>query len=168
MDTSSFRFLLAQRLDAPVSSTNAWVIGELGDSSIPVWSAVNVAGIRLHEINPSIGQSNDTESRSNIHQEVVNAGSEIVRLKGFSASGIALSCVDIASVILGTGSDVKTVSTFVKGLYGINKEVFLSLPCVLDRNGISSIVNIKLSDSERKKLHASVNILDEIQKGISF
>ena len=144
------------------------IIGELGDSSIPVWSGVNIAGIKLQEINPAIGQSNDSENWSDVHHEVFNAGSEMIRLKDFSSSGIALSCADLASNILGSGSEVKTVSTFVKGLYGVNKEVFLSLPCVLGRNGIQSVVNIKLSDLERKKLHASVNILDEIQKGISF
>lgn len=168
LDSSRFRSLLAQKFGAPVPDTDGWIIGEHGKSCIPVWSGINIAGIKLHEVLPTIGQSNDSENLSKLHEEVVNTASEVNRLKGYSSWGIGLSCADIARVILGTSSEVKTVSTMVKGLYGINKEAFLSLPCVLSRDGISSIVNIKLSESERSKIHSSANLMDEIQKGVSF
>lgn len=79
-----------------------------------------------------------------------------------------MSCADLASAIFRNTHAVKAVSTLVKGIHGIDKEVFLSLPCVLNSNGVTSIVKQKLSEDEIAKLQASANLMDEVQRGISF
>lgn len=168
LDSSRFRFLLAQRLNVASTSMHGWIIGEHGDSSVPVWSGVNIAGIRLREINPSAGLEGDTENWTECHKEVVSAAYEVIKLKGYTSWAIGLSCADLASAIFGNSNAVKAVSTLVKGIHGIDKEVFLSLPCVLNSNGITSIVKQKLSEDELKKLHASASLMDEVQKGIKF
>lgn len=89
-------------------------------------------------------------------------------MKGYTSWAIALGCADIAYAIINSTNEIKTVSTIAKGLYGISKEVFMSLPCTLNINGISNVVNIKLDADEQKKLRSSANLMDEIQKGISF
>jgi L-lactate dehydrogenase len=168
LDSSRFRFLLAQRLNIAPTSMHGWIIGEHGDSSVPVWSGVNIAGIRLREINPSAGLEGDQENWSECHKEVVNAAYEVIKLKGYTSWAIGLSCADLASAIFRNTNAVKAVSTLVKGIHGIDKEVFLSLPCVLNSNGVTSIVKQKLSPDELAKLQASANLMDEVQKGISF
>ena len=168
LDSSRFRFLLAQRLNIAPTSMHGWIIGEHGDSSVPVWSGVNIASIRLREINPSAGLEEDQENWSECHKEVVNAAHEVIKLKGYTSWAIGLSCADLASAIFRNTNAVKAVSTLVKGIHGIDKEVFLSLPCVLNGNGVTSIVKQKLSPDEVIKLQASANLMDEVQRGISF
>ncbi|CAO1321372.1 unnamed protein product [Diamesa serratosioi] len=168
LDSSRFRFLLAQRLGVAPTSMHGWIIGEHGDSSVPVWSGVNIAGIRLREINPSAGREDDSENWAECHKEVVSAAYEVIKLKGYTSWAIGLSCADIASSIFRNTNAVKAVSTLVKGIHGIDKEVFLSLPCVLNSNGISSIVKQKLCEKELAQLQASADLMDQVQKGINF
>lgn len=167
LDTSRFRMSLANKFGVSPSTLGGWIIGEHGESSIPVWSTVNIAGVKLQELKPSIEIIKDS-NLSKVHEDVSKADFQVFQLKGYTSWGIGLALADLASSILNSSNDVKTVSTMVKGLYGITKEVFLSVPCKLNSAGIESIVNIKLSDEERKNLHASANVIDEIQKGISF
>lgn len=147
---------------------HGWIIGEHGDSSVPVWSGVNIAGIRLREINPSAGLESDAEKWDECHKEVVSAAYEVIKLKGYTSWAIGLSCADLAHAIFTNSNAVKAVSTLVKGIHGIDKEVFLSLPCVLNSNGVVSIVKQKLSPDELAKLNASADLMDEVQKGITF
>lgn len=168
VDTARFRYLLAQRFGVSINSVHGWIIGEHGDSSVAVWSGVNIAGASLCEINPKAGIENDPENWDEVHKKVINAGSEVIKLKGYTSWAIALSCGDLASSILKCSNDVRTASTLVKGLYGINSEVFLSLPCMLNCNGVASIINIKLTDEEKRKLLSAANLMDEIQKSINF
>lgn len=168
VDTSRFRYLLAQRFGVAITSMHGWIIGEHGDTSVPVWSGVNVAGVRLQDINPLAGLNGDPENWAEVHQKVISAGSEVIQLKGYTSWAIGLSCADLAGCLLRCSNDVRAVSTMVKGLFGINSEVFLSLPCMLNCNGITNIVNIKLNEDEKKKLRESANLMDETQKSINF
>ncbi|CAG9800289.1 unnamed protein product [Chironomus riparius] len=169
LDSSRFRFNLAQRLKVAPTSMHGWIIGEHGDSSVPVWSGVNIAGIRLREINPNAGfDEADQENWNQCHKDVVSAAYEVIKLKGYTSWAIGLSCADIASSLLRNTNSVKAVSTLVKGIHGIDKDVFLSLPCVLNSHGVVSIVKQKLSDDEVAKLQASANLMDEVQRGIIF
>lgn len=150
------------------ASVQGWIIGEHGESSVAVWSGVNIAGIKLRDINKSAGLEGDSENWSQVYEEVTKIAAEVTKLKGFTSWAIALSCADIASAIINSTNEIKTVSTIAKGLYGITKEVFMSLPCTLNSNGISNVVNIKLDADDKKQLRQSANLMDEIQKGISF
>lgn len=67
LDSSRFRFLISQRLGIAPTSCHGWVMGEHGDSSVPVWSSANVAGVRLRDLNPNIGTENDPEKWFDLH-----------------------------------------------------------------------------------------------------
>lgn len=88
-----------------------------------MWSGVNIAGIRLREINPNAGLEGDSENWNECHKDVVNAAYEVIKLKGYTSWAIGLSCADIASSILRNTNSVKAVSTLVEGIHGIDKEV---------------------------------------------
>jgi L-lactate dehydrogenase len=123
----------------------------------------------LREINPNAGfDEADQENWNQCHKDVVNAAYEVIKLKGYTSWAIGLSCANIASSLLRNTNSVKAVSTLVQGIHGIDKEVFLSLPCVLNSHGVVSIVKQKLSADEIAKLQASANLMDEVQKGIIF
>lgn len=114
LDSSRFRFLMSQKLGVAPTSCHGWIIGEHGDSSVPVWSGVNVAGVRLAEINPSIGTDADTEKWGDLHHQVVNSAYEVIRLKGYTSWAIGLSVASLASAILRNTYNVHAVSTLVK------------------------------------------------------
>lgn len=168
LDSSRFRFLMSQRLGVAPTSCHGWIIGEHGDSSVPVWSGVNVAGVRLSELNPAIGTAEDEENWSDLHHEVVNSAYEVIRLKGYTSWAIGLSVASLASALLRNTYNVHAVSTLVNGEQGIKEEVYLSLPCVLGRNGVSHVIKQLLTEAEMKKLQESASIMAEVQAGIKF
>lgn len=168
LDSSRFRFLMSQRLAVAPTSCHGWIIGEHGDSSVPVWSGVNVAGVRLREINPKIGTDQDTEKWAELHKQVVDSAYEVIKLKGYTSWAIGLSVASLASALLRNTHAVHAVSTLVQGEHGIDKEVFLSLPCVLGSNGVTHIVKQILTGDETKQLHASADLMHQVQVGLKF
>ncbi|XP_018567806.1 L-lactate dehydrogenase isoform X2 [Anoplophora glabripennis] len=168
LDTSRFRFLLSQKLGVAPSSVHGWIIGEHGDSSVPVWSGVNIAGVNLRDLNPALGTDSDPENWKKIHHDVVNAAYDIIKLKGYTSWAIGLSVASLTHTILHNSNNVHAVSTYVKGFHGIDSEVFLSLPAVLGANGVTEVVQQKLTEQEKKALQKSASLINEVQTGLKF
>ncbi|XP_060033045.1 L-lactate dehydrogenase A-like 6A isoform X2 [Erinaceus europaeus] len=168
LDTARFRFFIGQRLGIHSESCHGLVLGEHGDSSVPVWSGVNIAGVPLKDLNPDIGTNKDPEQWGNVHQDVVSSGYEILKKKGYTCWGVALSVTDLTESIVKNLRRVHPVSTISKGLYGITEEVFLSVPCVLGENGITDLIKVKLTPEEEACLKKSADTLWEIQKELKL
>ncbi|VDN89023.1 unnamed protein product [Brugia pahangi] len=186
LDSARFRFLLSEKLGIAATSCHGWIIGEHGDSSVPVWSGVNVAGVALRDVKPDIGKSADSDKwQEEVHKGVVSAhvlisllyfsfcifqfpgiAYEIIKLKGYTSWAIGMSTAAIASIALRNTRSVCALSVNVKGLHGINQDVYLSLPVVLGENGITHIVKQNLNETEIKQLQKSAAQLYEVQCGI--
>ncbi|XP_060885954.1 L-lactate dehydrogenase B-A chain [Labrus mixtus] len=166
LDSARFRYMMAERLGIHASSFNGWVLGEHGDTSVPVWSGANVAGVNLQKLNPEIGTDADKEQWKATHKAVVDSAYEVIKLKGYTNWAIGLSVADLTESIIKNMSRVHPVSTMVKNMYGINEEVFLSLPCVLNSSGVNSVVNMTLTDDEVAQLKKSADTLWGIQKDL--
>ncbi|GLV33927.1 Lactate dehydrogenase [Carabus blaptoides fortunei] len=168
LDSSRFRFLMSQRLHIATSSCHGWIIGEHGDSSVPVWSGVNVAGVRLRELNPLIGTEEDPEKWHELHHQVVQSAYEVIRMKGYTSWAIGLSVSALANAILKNTGNVHAVSTHVTGVHNIDSDVFLSLPCVLGENGITEVVKQQLTEGELEKLHKSASVMHTVQENLTM
>ncbi|XP_042796080.1 L-lactate dehydrogenase A-like 6A [Panthera leo] len=168
LDTARFRFLIGQKLGIHSESCHGWVLGEHGDSSVPVWSGVNIAGVPLKDLNSDIGTDKDPEKWKNVHKDVIASAYEIIKMKGYTNWAIGLSVADLTESILRNLRRVHPVSTIIKGLYGINKEVFLSVPCVLGESGIADLVKVTLTPEEQARLKKSAETLWEIQKELEL
>ncbi|KAM9658320.1 L-lactate dehydrogenase A-like 6B [Trichechus inunguis] len=168
LDTARFRFLIGQRLGIHSESCHGWILGEHGDSSVPVWSGVNVAGVSLKNLNSDLGTDKDHEQWNNVHKEVIASAYEIIKRKGFTSWAIGLSVADLTESILKNLRRVHPVSTIIKDLYGIKEEVFLSVPCILGENGITDIINVNLTPEEEACLKKSAQTLWEIQKELNL
>ncbi|XP_032990653.1 L-lactate dehydrogenase A-like 6A isoform X2 [Rhinolophus ferrumequinum] len=168
LDTARFRFLIGQRLGIHSESCHGWILGEHGDSSVPVWSGVNIAGVPLKDVNSHIGTDKDPEQWKNVHKDVIASAYEIIKMKGYTSWAIGLSVADLTESILKNLRRVHPVSTIIKGLYGINEEVSLSVPCVLGENGITDLIKVKLTPEEEARLKKSAETLWEIQKDLKF
>lgn len=83
-------------------------------SVVPVWSGVNVAGVRLREINPTLGTSDDPEHWNELHKQVVESAYEVIKLKGYTSWAIGLSVSSLANAIVRNVGSVHAVSTHVK------------------------------------------------------
>lgn len=86
---------------------------KIGIFLVPLWSGVNIAGVRLSELNPKIGGSDDPEKWSDLHRDVVNSAYEVIRLKGYTSWAIGLSVASLAFSILRNTNNVHAVSTLV-------------------------------------------------------
>ncbi|CAO2632652.1 L-lactate dehydrogenase C chain, partial [Lemmus lemmus] len=114
LDSARFRYLIGEKLGVHPISCHGWVLGEHGDSSVPLWSGVNVAGVPLKSLNPALGTDSDQEQWKKIHNQVVESGYEVLRLKGYTSWAIGLSVTDLAGSILKNLRRVHAVSTLVK------------------------------------------------------
>ncbi|XP_059470899.1 L-lactate dehydrogenase [Neocloeon triangulifer] len=168
LDSARFRFLMSERLGLAPSSCHGWIVGEHGDTSVPVWSGVNVAGVRLRELNPKIGTNEDPENWTQLHQEVVQSAYEVIKLKGYTSWAIGLSVATLVQTILRNTNNVFAVSTLVQGEHGINDEVFLSLPCVLGENGVTHVIRQILKPEETAQLQKSALTLNDVQSKLQL
>ncbi|XP_074128640.1 L-lactate dehydrogenase A chain isoform X1 [Sminthopsis crassicaudata] len=168
LDSARFRYLMGERLGVHSSSCHGWVLGEHGDSSVPVWSGVNVAGVSLKNLYPALGTDSDAEKWKEVHKQVVDSAYEVIKLKGYTSWAIGLSVADLSESIMKNLRRVHPISTMIKGLYGINEDVFLSVPCILGQNGISDVVKVNLNAEEEGRLKKSADTLWGIQKELQF
>ncbi|KAI1699973.1 lactate/malate dehydrogenase, NAD binding domain-containing protein [Ditylenchus destructor] len=169
LDSARFRFLLSERLAIAPSNCHGWIIGEHGDSSVAVWSGVNVAGVTLSNLNPETGHRKESEQwEKEIHQKVIQSADEIIKLKGYTSWAIGLSVASIVASIMQNSRQIFALSTNVNGIHGIAHDVYLSLPSVLGANGLTHVVKQNLLPKEREQLHKSAEQLATIQANLSL
>ena len=81
---------------------------------MPVWSGMNIAGVKLRDLNPLAGLPGDADNWQEVHKQVVESAYEIIRLKGYTSWAIGLSTANLAQAILRNSASVHAVSTYVK------------------------------------------------------
>jgi L-lactate dehydrogenase len=167
LDTSRFRSLLASKLNIDPRSVHAYIIGEHGDSEVPVWSTANVAGQKLLTQDWEDLTSGDRQELTAIFKHVKNAAYEVIQRKGYTSYAIGLVVTDIVKAILHSQERVLTVSGLVDGLYDIH-DVCLGLPRVVSDQGILKTVNLDLSPREEQQLRHSAQVLQEVYNQLSF
>ena len=169
VETARFRCMLADKLEiSPSQVEGSWVVGEQ-NKNFPLWSTVSFLGVKLHDLNANAGDiESDQENWTQINKDMEKSKNQIIKSKQNCNYAIALCCCDLITAVLNDKSEFKTVSVMVKEFYGIDKEVFLSIPCMISRAGVGDCLNLKLNDQDLKKLRNSANIIDEIQMGINF
>ncbi|KAB0376919.1 hypothetical protein FD755_011363 [Muntiacus reevesi] len=94
------------------------VIVKHGDSSMAVWSGVNVPSISLQEVNPEMGIENNSKNWKKVHKMVVESAYEVIKLKGYTNWATGLSVADLTESMLKHLFRNHPVSTVVKGMYG--------------------------------------------------
>ncbi len=160
LDTSRLRYLLSDHCGMDPRSIHAYVLGEHGDTEFAAWSMAHVGGLKITEYCRTCGRCEFQTEHRRIEEAVRNSAYHIIDYKGATYWAIGLALLRIAEAILRNENSVLTVSTLVAGEYGL-RDICLSLPCVVGNNGISSIIQAGLSESEQQALTASANTLKE-------
>lgn len=158
LDTSRFRFLLGQYYGVDARSVHAYIIGEHGDSEIPIWSLANIGGVRLQEFAPLSNKSYNQDDMDRLFVSVRDAAYEIIKRKGATYYAIGLGLVSIVETILGDYRSVLSVSTLMTGQHGVS-DMCLSLPCVVGANGVEEVLTLTLSKEEEQGFRASAEKL---------
>jgi L-lactate dehydrogenase len=158
LDTARFRYLLSEHFSVDSRSVHAYVIGEHGDSEVPVWSLANIAGMRLPAFCASQGRPYEPAAMEEIFRQTRDAAYEIIERKGATYYAIGAGMLRLVEAILRDQRTVLSVSSRVESYYGIG-DVSFSLPTVIDRTGVAQPLRLELDEHERDGLRRSAEIL---------
>jgi L-lactate dehydrogenase len=158
LDTARFRYLLSRHFDVDAHSIHAYIVGEHGDSEVPVWSLANIAGLRLADFCAAHGVSLDAAQKEEIFSQTRDAAYHIIERKGSTYYAVAAGLVQIVKAILRDENTVLSVSSLISGLYGIH-DVCLSLPTIVNRKGIHRVLELQFTDEEQAQLCHSADTL---------
>lgn len=164
LDSARFRHLLSCQLHFDTRNIHAYVIGEHGDTEVPVWSLANVAGVDLEKFYLLDGTREEHNFRAEVTRQVRNAAYNIIERKGVTSYGVALALSRITKSILRDEHSVLTVASVIRHLYGIDGEVALSLPCLISRRGREKVIAIPLDEKEKSELLHSAATLQQVIK----
>ena len=157
LDTSRFRTLLADYYDVSPQSVQAYILGEHGDTEIPVWSSASVAGLWIKD-NTINSREYDQNAMAEIVTKVRKAAYEIIANKGYTNWAIGLVIAYIIRTVRDNQRNVMPVTVRLNGEYGINDNC-LSLPTVIGSDGVESIITPKLDEEEMAGIQHSANAL---------
>jgi L-lactate dehydrogenase len=160
LDTARFRYLLGQHFGVDPRSVHAYIVGEHGDSEVPAWSLANLAGVRLPDYCAAQGIPYEQATLDEIFRQTRDAAYQIIERKGATYYAIGSGLVRLAEAILGDQHSVLSVSSYIENYYDM-RDVCLSLPSVVNRDGIQEVLRLTLSREEIEALGRSAGVLKE-------
>ena len=149
LDTIRFCSLLSEQLGAPPTQTHALILGEHGESMVPIWSSATIAGLPLDKYpgwNPGLAAQLFTRTRG--------SGAEVIKRKGGAGFAVGIAIRDVIESIALDKRRVLPVSSVQSGCYGI-RDVALSVPTVIGRTGVIDRMEIDLWPKEVQGLRSS-------------
>ena len=160
LDTARFSSLVADELKLPPAQVKALILGEHGDSMIPVWSSASVNGL------PLSGLPECTSSFQNaVFERTKGSGAEVIKRKGGAGWAVGIAIRDVIHSVLLDQHRLLPVSSLVQGAYGI-RDVCLSVPSVVGRKGVERHVEIKLWPKELTGLQNSARALQATRSNV--
>lgn len=165
LDTARFRYLLSKKLQVNIEDINAYVLGEHGDSQVPIFSSANIGGFPLKDFANQVGaEINEQE----LAERTKNGGAEIIGLKGATFYGIAMAVSSIVQTIMKDNSAIIPVAHVLDESFGPWAGVAISLPCRIGWEGINQTLRIPMDYYEKSMMDASVNTLKEFAKELEL
>jgi L-lactate dehydrogenase len=165
LDSARFRYLLGRHCTIDTHNVHAYVIGEHGDSEVLLWSQVRMAGTSLELFCKHCTDRCVSVDKTAITEAVKNSAYHIIEAKGSTNYGVALAVTKIVEAVIRDENSVLTVSMMLNGAYSING-CCLSAPCIVNKKGVSRIVEAELDHTERNELNQSAEVLKNICRGI--
>lgn len=156
LDTARFRGTLGLALGVPASQVNAIILGEHGDTMVPIWSSATVNGLPLEKwpgYTPALG--------AKAFEETKTAGATLIKLKGGSSMAVGHSIREVVEAIARDSRRVLPVSTLQQGLYGV-RDVCLSVATVVGCGGCRQQLDVPLTQKEQTGIQGSARVLRDI------
>ena len=153
LDSIRFRSLIAKQLGAPPSQVSALILGEHGDSMVPIWSSATVAGLPMDKYPGwTANLANDLFTRTK------GSGAEVIRKKGGAGFAVGVAIGDVIEALVLDSQRVLPISSVQDGCYGI-RDVALSVPTVVGRAGVVATHEIELWPKEVQGIRNSGQVL---------
>ena len=161
LDSSRFRFLLAQRCGVAVANVHAYIAGEHGDSEIPLWSSASIGNV------PLLHWGINDQERKSIFEQVRRAADRVIAGKGATNYAVGLAVTAVLQAVLGDEGRVLPVSSLITDYCGL-RNVCLSMPAIVNRNGVDSILPVPLNDEEQHGLQTSAEAILSVAHSLGF
>lgn len=155
LDSARFRALIGARLEVSPRSIHAYVLGEHGDSQVPIWSQAAFGGVPV---------ALDPQDRARIADATRGAAREIIARKGYTDLAIGVVIAHLVRAILTDERGVHPLSVPLEGELGLS-DVCLSMPCILGRDGVARRLVPELAPEEVAALRASAEVLRAAEQG---
>ncbi len=166
LDTARLRYLLGDYFNIDTRNIHAYIIGEHGDTELPVWSHASVGVVPIFDwVNKS--PEYKVEDLNDIFIQARDAAYHIIEKKGATFYGIAMCLVRLTKAILQDEHSILTVSAYLDGEYG-HHDVFIGVPAIVTRKGIKEIMVMEIDSTEKRKLKHSVDTLKETMRKVSL
>ena len=160
LDTARLKQMVGRHLGVDSRNVHSFVIGEHGENEFPVWSSANISGIDLKHYCDSSQKGYDPAMLKSLFYDVRDSRTQVMQTKGAGFYGVAEAVKRIVSAIVHDENTILTVSAFMEGQYGI-ENVYMSLPCIVNRRGIRRVLEIPLDEQEEQLLRRSASKLKE-------
>lgn len=168
LDTARLKYLLGEHLGVDARSVHAFILGEHGDSEIAAFSSANVSGIELKEFcDFACKTDKHEEAMKEIAEDVKLSAYEIIKKKGATYYGIAMSVRRICEAIILDQKSILPISCLQNGKNGI-ENVVLSMPMIVGKHGAERSVEISLNEEERQAIKSSADMLKGIIKTLDL
>ena len=164
LDTARFRYLLSDYFQVDSRNVHAYIVGEHGDSELPIWSHVTIGGLPLN-IYGKLNNFYEDRDMQAIFENVRDAAYQIIQKKGATYYGIGMGLARLTKALLYNENSILTVSTYFEGEYDIDG-VYMGIPAVVNANGVREILRLNLSDREQQLLENSANILKDMHHNL--
>ena len=155
LDSERSRTILARHFDVSPSNVHSMMLGEHGDSQFLPYSQVKINGIPLERY---LKEHDVSLDKAEVEKSIVYRGHRAFFGKGSTQYGIANTVNTILDAVLYDEKKTLQVSALHNGEYGV-KEVYVSTPCVIGKDGIEEIVELDLTDEERKQYTDSAEMI---------
>jgi len=167
LDTARLRSLLGDHLGIAPNSVHAYVLGEHGDSEVCVWSSAMAGSVPIVSFADQTGRSLDAATRDSIAEQVKGAAYTIIEGKGATWYGIGAGLARIVSSITDDERTVLSVSQVTEDVEGV-RDIALSLPRIIGRDGIVATLMPELDETERAALKRSAEVIADYTSKLSF
>lgn len=160
LDTCRFRSLLADKLGIGARDVQALILGEHGDSMVPMWSTATVNGVHISSVDGFTQEVGDA-----IFDRTKKSGAEVISMKGGAGRAVGVSIMDVVHAIALDNGALMPVSVVQSGALGISG-VALSLPTQVGRAGALKVHAPACTDAEKEALHKSAESLKAVRAQI--
>lgn len=160
LDSARFRYMLGELYEVAPTSIHSYIIGEHGDTELPVLSSATIAGVSMRKL---LEKDPQLEGRlERIFEETRDAAYTIIDAKGSTSYGIGMGLARITRAVLQNQDVALPVSALLQGEYG-QKDIYLGTPAIVNRKGIRRVVELELTDHELERMTHSADTLRAIQ-----
>jgi L-lactate dehydrogenase len=165
LDSARFRFALGEKIGVDLKNIHGYIIGEHGETQFPAWSATHVAGIQIDEYMRITGKQFTEEEKTAIAEDVKKSGSNVIKNKGATYYAISIAVNTLVETLIKNQNTIRTVSSVMTGTYGLH-DVALSVPSIVNGQGVQQVIEFPLSADELKAMQYSAEQLRLVIKDV--